>query len=70
MKIRTKAMLEIIGTVVGTIVAIKLLDYVAPGYGWTIYMLAIGLYLLWCVYNFRVGMLEREQNEIVDTLKK
>lgn len=70
MKVRTKAFVEIVGVVVGTIVSVNLLDLIVPGKGWAIFMLGSLLYLIWCVYNFRVGMLEREQERIVDTLKQ
>lgn len=70
MKVRNKVLIEMVAVVLGTIVAIKLLDLIVPGYGWAIYMTGCALYLFWCLYNLRVGMLEREQERIVDTLKQ
>lgn len=70
MKIRTRALIDIVIAVGGTLIMILCLNYFFPKYGLIIYMIGLVSYLVYCLYNLRVGMLEREQNKIVDTLKQ
>lgn len=70
MKVRTKAFLQIIGSVAASVGAALLLDYVFPKYGIAIYMSLVLAYLLWCLYNIRVITLQAEQEKVIDILKK
>ena len=70
MKIRTKVFWEIIGYIVLTIAIIFSLEFFFGKYGIMIYVSGVLLYLLYCLYNIRVSMLEREQDRTIEELKK
>lgn len=70
MKVSTRAIIDIVLAVGGTLGLILSLNYFFPKYGLIIYMIGLICYLIYCLYSLRVSMLVREQNQIVDTLKK
>lgn len=70
MKVRTKAFLQIAGTLFAMIAIAVALDFFFPKFGMMIYMSGVMLYILWCLYNIRVLTLEHEQNTLIDKLKK
>ena len=70
MKVRTKAFVEIAGYVTATLAIILSLNYFFPKYGFVIYMSGLACYMVYIMYKIRVSTLEREQEEIVDTLKR
>jgi hypothetical protein len=70
MKVRTKAFLQVFGYFCAAVGAILLLEYFFGKYGFMIYMGALVLYMMYCLYNIRVSMLEREQEKIVNILKE
>jgi hypothetical protein len=70
MNVRAKAFVQTFGSLAAIIGVLLLLDFFFPKYGITIYLSAVGLYIVWCMYKIRVGMLTREQEKIVNILKE
>jgi len=70
MKVRTKALVEIGSYVIATLALVFSLNYFFPKYGFIIYILGLACYFVYLMYKIRVNTLEREQEEIVDTLKR
>jgi len=70
MDVRTKAFFQVILSVGAVIGLIFLLQFMFGDYGIVIYLGALALYMVYCLYNLRVSMLTREQEKIVDILKE
>jgi hypothetical protein len=70
MNVRTKAFVQTFGSLAAIIGVLLLLDFFFPKYGIAIYLGAVALYMVYCLYNLRVGMLTREQEKIVNVLKE
>lgn len=70
MKVRTKAFIDVVVAIAGFAGLSWALNYFFPKYGFAIYLGLLACWIIYCLFEIRVGMLKREQNKVVDILKE